>query len=259
MLGRIFQVASGLLLGVLVSSSVLADITLTYTNPDQSGGDMVMTVTGGRAAMKFPSGQGQQGRMIFDQAENKLYMVMDEQQQYMDMDAMVESLSGLSGVLSGMMENLPDDAKGELSGMLGGLLGNKDEKAAPAEPKLVETGQNDEIAGISCAVTKLQTPGQETELCLAKPGAAGVSDDDFAIMRAMMVKQRESADQATQILGIGDIGFNPGKIDRVPLRIKQISGAGAGSMSELKSVSENVDAAAVQIPDSYNLMQMTGS
>ena len=72
---------------LLLAGQVQADVAITYSNPTGQGEDMVLVVSGNRAAMQIPAGQGQDGRIIFDRDSNKMFMVMDSEQSYMDMDA----------------------------------------------------------------------------------------------------------------------------------------------------------------------------
>ncbi len=237
-----------------------ADVTLDFSAPQNSSENMVLSVIGNRAAAKFVDQSGEQIRMVFDKEQNTLVMVMDAQQQYMDMDEMVAAMGNLSGMLSGLMEDLPEDAKGQLGGLLGGLLGGKD-KPAPepaAKAVLTETGGSDEIAGYKCDVATLESKDGTTELCLAEPGSVGVSDSDFAVMQAMLSKQQESVEQVSSVIKMQNIGFDPGDLDKMPLRIKQISGVNQGSISELKNVSNEADAAMVAIPDNYKPMEIPG-
>lgn len=246
-------------LGVSLSLPLHADITLDYSNPNKSSENMVLTVVNNRAAVQFNDGSGEATRMVFDKDQDKLFMVMDSRQQYMDMDSMMKTMGDLSGMLSGMMKDLPADAKGQLGDLLGGLMGgNAEPQAAAPEAVLTETGASDEIAGFKCAVATLESADQSTELCLAKPAAIGIDDADFAVMQAMLIKQKEAVEMASDMIGMQDIGFNPGDLDRMPLRIKQTAGANEGSVSELRGVRKEVDANAVAIPDNYAPMQMPG-
>ncbi|MBX2884957.1 MAG: DUF4412 domain-containing protein, partial [Granulosicoccus sp.] len=242
-----------------IFSPAFADITLDYSNPQKASENMTLTVVNDKAAVQFKDEVGGNTRMVFNKADNKLYMVMDDRKQYMDMDAMMKTMGDLSGMLSGMMKDLPADAQGQLGDLLGGLMGGNKEEPAPApDPVLKETGETEEIAGFQCALATLQSQDQTTELCLAQPSKVGISDADFAVMQAMLLKQKEAVEKASDMIGMQDIGFNPGDIDRMPLRISQISGAGAGSVSELRAVREQADTSAVVIPDDYAPMQMPG-
>ena len=247
------KIAGLLLLGT--TSIASADVALTYSNPAAANENMTLTVTNNRAAVSFSDGRGEAMRMIFDKAADQLLMVMDGQKQYVDMEQMMQGLSGLSGMLSGMMKDLPEDTQGQLGGLLGGLVGGDTQVAVP-EPTFKETGKSEKIAGFSCDVAIMTTQGVSTEMCLADPESIGVTNADFEIMRAMMRKQQESAKQAMDMLGVQDFGFNPGDIDRVPLRVKQLGGQGAGSVFQIKGLSQEIDSAAVVIPEGYGMMKL---
>ncbi len=244
--------------GAVIFSPAFADITLDYSNPQKSSENMTLTVVNNKAAVQFKDEAGGNTRMVFDNSDNKLYVVMDDKKQFMDMDAMMKTMGDLTGLLSGMMKDLPADAQGQLGDLLGGMMGGQEESEPAPEPVLKETGETQEIAGFQCAVATLKSEQQTTELCLANPSSVGINDADFAVMQAMLLKQKEAADKASDMIGMRDIGFNPGDFDRMPLRISQVSGAGAGSVSELKAVREQADASAVVIPDDYAPMQMPG-
>jgi len=249
--------ASTLLLSTLILPLAQADVAITYSDPTNPDQKMLFTVTSNKAAMNIPGPQEQSGRMIYDHALQKLYMVMDDRKQYMDMDAMMQSLGGLSDMLSGMMENMPEETKGKLGGLLGSLTGNKAAKTEPAAPQLVETGESDKVMGVSCNIATVNSAGQSTEMCLAAPSAIGISNGDFAIIQGMMAKQQQSAEQAAKMLGQSGFGFSPGVLDRVPLRIRQLSGPDAGSYSEIISTSDTADPANVVIPQGYTPVDMS--
>ena len=248
-------------LATSLSLPLQADVTLDFSAPQNSNENMVLTVVGNRAAAKFVDQSGEQIRMVFDNEQNTLVMVMDGQQQYMDMDAMVAAMGNLSGMLSGLMKELPADAQGQLGDLFGGLLGGKDKPKPEPEAKavLTETGASDEIAGYKCDVATLKSKDGTTELCLAEPGSVGVSDSDFAVMQAMLSKQQESVEQVSSVIAMQNIGFDPSDLDKLPLRIKQISGVNQGSVSELKNASSEADGSLVVIPDNYKPMEIPGT
>ena len=246
----------GALLTLLAHTNIYADVTITYSNPVKQGEDMVMTVVGNRAAMSVPGPDGQNARIVFDKNQDKLFMVMDDKMQYMDMDAMMESLGGLSDMLAGMMENMPEDAQAQMGGILGGLGGQQGQPTAP--PELRATGETATVGGVSCEISTMQAAGNTTEMCLAQPGDVGIDGSDFALLQAMMKKQSRTARQAGQILGIKGLEFSPAELDGVPVRIKQLTGPEAGTVSEFKGTSSDVDAAAVAIPDGYQAVTIMG-
>ena len=246
----------GTLLMLLAHTNTYADVTITYSNPVKQGEDMVMTVAGNRAAMSVPGPDGQSARIVFDKIQDKLFMVMDDKMQYMDMDAMMESLGGLSDMLAGMMENMPEDAQAQMGGILGGLGGQQGQSIEP--PELIATGESATVAGVSCEISTMQAAGNTTEMCLAQPSDVGIDGSDFALLRAMMKKQSRTARQAGQILGIKGLEFSPAELDGVPVRIKQLTGPEAGTVSEFKGTSTDVDAAAVAIPEEYQAVTIMG-
>lgn len=247
---------------IMVSTGLIqahADVALTYSNPENPNQDLVLTVSGNRAAMLIPDGQGNSSRMVYDQAENKLYMVMDDQNQYMDMDAMMQSLGGLSDMLAGAMKNMPEESKGQLGDLFGGMLGNNNEAEPAPAPSITSTGQTDSVVGIDCEMFTMQAAGETSEMCLATPGDAGVSDADFQVLQSMMEKQAEVGRKAGEMIGMRGMEFSPGKLNGVPLRIEQVTGSNAGSRSELKSTGGTIDSAVVVIPSDYTPAQLLGN
>ena len=236
-----------------VSGPAQSDIAITYSDPTDSSGQMVLTVAGNRAAMQVPGPKGGEGRIVYDHSSNKMYMVMDSEKQFIDIESMMESLSGLSSMLAGMMENMPEETKGQLGGILGNLGGSKQPTEAP---QLVETGQSDSVMGISCKIATMASAGNSSEMCLANPSELGISKADFAILQGMMAQQQKSAKQMGEMLGMKSLELGPGALDRVPLRIKQTSGPEAGTSSEVIATSNEVNVEAVVIPDSYTPMDM---
>ncbi len=240
------------------AGSVSADIALEYSNPAGQGEGMTLVVSGSRSAMDIPAAQGEEGRIVFDSDSNKLFMVMDSERRYLDMDSMMQSLGGLSNMLAGMMENMPEDTKGQLGGLLGNLGGNQSPEPMPA-PELTATGESDTIAGIRCDISTYRAADAEIEMCLADPGDVGISGADFSVLKAMMAKQKESAKQASEMLGMRGMDMGPGAIDQVPLRIRQLSGPDAGSSSEFLGTKQEIDASVTVIPQDYQLMSLTGN
>lgn len=234
-----------------------ADRVLTYTSPQNGNGEMTLTVAGNRAAMQMPDQSGERTRIIYDHEADKIYLANDSQQQYMDMDELGEAMSGLAGMMSGMMDNLSDDQKAQMGDLLGNLTGNKEEAEPAAAPTITKTGESDTVAGIGCEVVLMESAGSSSEMCIASPADAGLNANDFAVLQGMMIKQTAIASQASEMLGSSAMSFNPGKLDGVPVRVKQVSGADSGSNSELLRTSGDVDAAAVVIPDSYQPMKIT--
>ncbi len=238
---------------LLLAGHAHADVAITYSNPTGQGEDMVLVVSGNRAAMQIPAGQGQDGRILYDKESNKMYMVVDSDQTYMDMDAMMQTLGGLSDMMAGMMDNMPDDVKSQL----GGLFGNNDaDLPEPQSSELVATGKSDTVNGISCSISTYRSADAEIEMCLADPSSVGVSGADFSVLKAMMAKQKEAAQKAGDMLGMKGMDMGPGAIDQVPLRIRQISGPDAGSSSEFRGTSQDVDASVVSIPSNYQPMSL---
>lgn len=233
-----------------------ADVTITYSSPIKQGEDMVMTVAGNRAAMFVPGPGGEKARMIYDRGMDKLFMVMDDKMQYMDMDAMMQSLGGLSDMLAGMMENMPEDTQGQMGGILGNLGGQQGQPVEP--PELISTGETATVAGVNCSISTMKAGANTTEMCLAEPGDVGISGSDFALLQSMMKKQSQTARQAGQILGIKGLELSPGEVDGIPVRIKQLTGPEAGTVSEFKGAKDEVDASAVAIPDNYQAVNMMG-
>lgn len=251
-----YAVIGCLIQALLLVSSSHADVMITYSNPVNQDEDMVLTVAGNRAAMNVPGPGGKSGRMIYDRGADKLFMVMDEKMQYMDLEVMMQSLGGLSDMLAGMMENMPEDQRAQLGGVMGNLGGQQAQPVAP--PEITSTGETATVAGVNCSIQTMKAAGNTTEVCLASPGDVGISDGDFAILQAMMKKQAGTARQAGQMLGIQGLEFSPGELDGVPLRIKQLTGPEAGTTSELKDTSNEVDPSAVAIPESYQPVTMMG-
>lgn len=241
--------AAGLL---LAAGHAPADIAITYSNPQGQGENMELVVSGNRAAMQIPTGQGQEGRILYDKESDKMFMVMDADRSYIDMDAMMQTLGGLSDMLAGMMENMPDDAKSQLGGLFGNQGGGQ---PAPA-PELVATGQSDSVGGITCSISTYRTSDSEIEMCLADPSDVGVSAADFSVLKAMMAKQKQSAQKAGEMLGMKGLDMGPGAIDQVPLRIRQLSGPEAGTSSEFLGTSQDIDASLVSIPSDYQPMSL---
>jgi len=242
-----------LLLCTGLSLMARADIAITFGAP--GGGDelTIMTVIGQKAAMGMKSPDGRDGRLVYDADADKLLMVMDGEKQYMDMDQMMQQMSGLSNMLSGMMQNMPEGTKSKLQGLFG-----EGKKNQPDQAQMVKTGKNDNVAGIDCEIVQFSSAMSSSELCLADPGDAGITTADFRVLKGMMEKQQQMAQKASQMMGAGSMSFGPTDMNQIPVRSRQLSGPAAGTTMELVGVFENVDPAATNIPADYQPMAMPG-
>lgn len=238
------------LLLALAAGQARADVTIRYTNPLAPEGEMTLATSGNRAAMRVPVG-ARDGRILYDRDGHRMLVVIDSDRSYMDVDTVLAALGGLSGLLAGLVEDMPGDLKSQLDGLL-----DSAGKAGGRAPEVSDTGQTDTVRGISCRVSIYRWPDSAAEMCLADPGEMGISAGDFSMLRAMVAKQEASVRLLGEILGLSvpDLGLDV--IDRVPLRIRQLSGPDAGSGTEFLGISREVNPALVALPSDYRLVSL---
>ncbi len=238
------------LLLALAAGEVRADVTIRYSNPLAREGEMTLAVSGSRAAMRVPVGT-RDGRILFDRDRQRMLVVIDSDRSYMDVDTVLEALGGLSGLIAGLVEGMPGDLKAQLDGLLDSA-GTADGRA----PEVTDTGQSDSVRGIACRISTYRWPDSSAEMCLADPGGMGIGAGDFSTLRAMVAKQVASVRLLGEIMGFRapDLGLDV--MDRIPLRIRQLSGPDAGSGVEFRSISREVDPALVSIPSDYRLISL---
>ena len=233
------------LLLALAAGPAPADVTIRYTNPLAPEGEMTLAVRGSRAAMRVPVG-ARDGRLLYDRDGDRMFVVIDSDRSYLDVDTVLAALGGLGGLLAGMAEGMPADLKAQLDGLL-----DSAGKANGRAPEITDTGRSDAVRGFACRVATYHWPDAPAEMCLADPGEMGVSAGDFSTLRAMVVKQVASVRLLGEITGyrIPDLGLDV--IDRIPLRVRRLSGPDAGSGVEFLGIRREVDPALVSLPDDY--------
>ena len=148
---------------LLVAGQAGADVTLHYSNPLAQGGELTLAASGDRAAMRFPLGQGE-GRILYESDGNRMFVVIDRDRTYLDMDDTLATLGGLAGLLAGMMEGMPDDLKSQVEGLLDNAGSGK-----VRSPAVSDTGLTDHVLGNACRIATYRWQDAETEVCLAPP------------------------------------------------------------------------------------------
>ena len=238
---------------LLVAGQAGADVTLHYSNPLAQGGELTLAASGDRAAMRFPLGQGE-GRILYESDGNRMFVVIDRDRTYLDMDDTLATLGGLAGLLAGMMEDMPDDLKSQVEGLLDNAGSGK-----VRSPAVSDTGLTDHVLGNACRIATYRWQDAETEVCLAPPGELGIDAGEFAVLRAMVAKQVASLKQLGEILGftVPDLGLD--LIDRVPLRVRQLSGPDAGAGMEFLGIRYGVDGALMSVPSDYRRISLAGN
>ncbi len=113
------------------SSFVLADVTLTYAGAKEI---TKFHIANGKLSIEV-GGEAGDGGMFYDQKTDPLYAIQHSEKQYIEMEKMVEQMSGMKSQMqqmfdeqmAGMSEAEKAQMKAMMGNALGGLLGNDDE------------------------------------------------------------------------------------------------------------------------------------
>ncbi len=97
----------------------------------------------------------------------------------------------------------------------------------------------------------------ETEMCIAKPDAVGLNDEDYRTIDAMMKKMESFAAQMSKMSGEDSMAFGGKDLGGIPVSSKQLKGPGAGQHSRLVNSSDQVDESRTLIPADYQMVDMS--
>ena len=192
---------------MLLASPVMADTTIRLGGSD----DASRTVIQVKDHMARMAQAGQPGHVLFDRARHVAIYVDPVKQEYREIDQqqldkyaeIITLLRQQMELLSAQMQNLPAAQRAFIEQQMGIPAGGLPD----LEVLTTEARGTHDVAGFKCQLQVLYKNQQPIgEVCLATAADAGMSENDFATLMAMMNFMRELA-STTQKL-VGELGEN---------------------------------------------------
>ena len=192
---------------MLLAFPVMADTTIRLGGSD----DASRTVIQVKDHMARMAQAGQPGHVLFDRARHVAIYVDPAKQEYREIDQqqldkyaeIITMLRQQMELLSAQMQNLPAAQRAFIEQQMGIPAGGLPD----LEVLTTEARGTHDVAGFKCQLQVLYKNQQPIgEVCLATAADAGMSENDFATLMAMMNFMRELA-STTQKL-VGELGEN---------------------------------------------------
>jgi hypothetical protein len=250
------------------STAAQADIALRFTDADRASGSTLM-IKGDKVRMEEHEADGSTVYSLFDGDTRTLTMVIDEERSYAQLTE--EGLRAQAQHVRQMQEeflaqmrqqmaHMPPDQRQMMEqqmrqmGIDPALLSGQDAPTPDlASLKTRPTGETRTIGGVRCEGMDVMLEGQRTnELCVARPGAVGMSDADFRTLRSLFAFMHSLSEIAVSMGGpfAGDMGTEMlPDVDGVPVMVRNLED---GSTITLESVSTDpLPAELFTIPAGY--------
>ena len=196
-----------MLLAAALAGPTIADTTIRLGGSD----DASRTVIQVKEHMARMSQSGQPGHVLFDSSRHVAIYVDPVRQEYREIDQqqldkyaeIVTMLRQQMEQLSAQMQNMPAAQRAFIEQQMGIPAGGlPDLEVMGTEPRGLR-----EVAGFRCQLQVLLRNRQPIgEVCLATAADAGMSENDFATLMAMMNFMRELAGTTQKM--IGELGEN---------------------------------------------------
>ncbi|HDN68979.1 MAG TPA: hypothetical protein ENG26_00195 [Gammaproteobacteria bacterium] len=192
---------------VLLTHAAMADTTIRLGGSD----DASRTVIQVKDHMARMAQAGQPGHVLFDRVRHVAIYVDPVKQEYREIDQqqldkyaeIITMLRQQMELLSAQMQNLPAAQRAFIEQQMGIPAGGLPD----LEVLTTEARGAHDVAGFRCQLQVLYKNQQPIgEVCLATAADAGMSENDFATLMAMMNFMRELA-STTQKL-VGELGEN---------------------------------------------------
>jgi len=251
-----------MLAAVCCSSASLADTTLTFSS---EGDSLPQTIAIGSGKLRIDS-TGESTWMLYDLAQNAMYMVDDAKQQYYRIDQsqieqLGQSLGNLTSQLDSALANLPPEQRAAAMAMMKDMLPGNQQKSAAPMIDVRATGKTDKVADIACSVHETWVAEQrKNEVCVADSDALDLSREDERTMRGMAQLMQELVDEVQNSVGdllpenIAGDGLAQLMANGVPVRVHDYEN---GSSAELNAVShDNIAASRFLVNDNYTKVSM---
>lgn len=229
-----------------VALPAAADTVLSFDTTDQQTASTVRMVDG---AVRI-DGQQAGEWMLYQADENALFIVSPRDQSYTRMDeAGIRQLGGQMDAARTEWEaelaKLPPEQRAMAEQMMQRMTGGRSlEKTAPPEPR--PTGSSQTVAGVQCANYVVEQRGASESLCVAKPDALGLSEEEYATVQAMyrlLAKLSEATGFA------GSAAPRADKLPGVPVLIER---EGGKSRQRLTGVTHpNLESSVFALPSGY--------
>ncbi len=249
---KVFLLLRVIIVTLLILGPARADISLHYSYPWDGKQELVLATKDERAVLQIQWG-GKSYRILFDRSRDRMFLIVDTDRVYMDLDAMIAGLGELSGLLTNMLPGLSNDLKNQLDRLLAPSGSN-----SHLLPDISPTGEIEEVRGFGCQITLFHWLDTTAKVCLADPASVGIAEEDFQLLRQMIMRQVDTFRllEATLGIRIPELGFST--MDQVPLRLRNVSGPYAGSTVILQGIDPETDPARMTVPSDYRLLTPAG-
>ncbi len=248
---------SAFILSGFFASTCFADTTLNYAGADHQSS---FQIAHNNMRLNYDKG-GQKGFLLYSGADNKIYLVDVEKEQYMELEQMVSQVvkmkDQMSQMLAQQMKGLSAEEKAQMQKMmgsvLGGIMGEPEPTAAKDNSiKIERTGVNETVGKFSCERLRINTASDKsTEVCVATPSEVGLSDKDTQTMQNWMGKMGEIGERLSEMMPSDNAAFAGinAELQGVPLKTYD------ESAMELTSVDfSKIEKALMVIPENYTAM-----
>ena len=236
---------------ITIPGTGFADVSLIYLNDTTKKKATTISVVEAVVVAKMVGQDGISHRLIFNSKTDSVYLVLDTEKQYMDLDSFVRSLDNLSHLFNKMLEVAPSGAETDINAALKELSSTSgtDNAVSP----VIKSDQNKEIvAGIPCRQVVVEGTYNATEYCLAGQEAIGISIQDYSLLRTYFIKVGAYADQMASMVSPALSQLSLSIFEDIPIKIgPHRDSRGRGGLT-LGSINRTVDASIATIPDDYS-------
>jgi len=201
--------------------------------------------------------QGQKNSFIFDSNKKALVMVNHQDKTYTTFDEttlkeITERMQGFKKQMEAQLANLPPEQRQMMQQMMQGRMPSTERPKANYELK--QTGETQNIAGISCQLMNATKDGQlMSELCVADSSKIPNGEQLYTAFKAlqqMFAQLMEAMPIRSEVMD--EAWHAMQTIPGYPILIRQIKNGRVSSTSELVKVKEQaIDMGKMKIPEGY--------
>jgi len=201
--------------------------------------------------------QGQKNSFIFDSNKKALVMVNHQDKTYTTFDEatlkeITERMQGFKKQMEAQLANLPPEQRQMMQQMMRGRMPSTERPKANYELK--QTGETQNIAGISCQMMNATKDGQlMSELCVADSSKIPNGEQIYTAFKAlqqMFAQLMEAMPIRSEVMD--EAWHAMQSIPGYPILTRQIKNGRVSSTSELVKVKEQaIDMRKMKIPEGY--------
>ena len=239
---------------MIASPAALADTRLTMTDNSDEPSVTAISVHDGKVVLESDGvimGIYNANTRSFTQVDHqsKTYMVMDDAA----MEGVADQMSDMMKQFEEQMANVPPEQRDAMMQMIPAEMRERMQGKKPKAKKadISWSGKSDKVAGYKCKVANVTSPdGEKNTACVAKPGALGISDDDYDALTGMFDTMQEMAARfgsEAEMPNARDLGG-------IPIRMS----GDDGEMTVLQDVNnDKLDGAMFEVPAGYSKRSLT--